>query len=429
MRRSRSIKELRQRFTKQRNEVRNIKIRNRPLKPGIEVKKTPSSVPDSVIRHRRFIKNKKDKPLLIPQLSPLSINFQNFDEYTYKGPFIHIVHVIESLGLGGAQTMMSELVSSLNKYYGDYCDNIVVALNSNKTQKCMKGLYNSYGFLPFQCLYKDLKQFCLDHSINIVVHHRVCQSRCIKKCLPDHVKYILVNHTVNRLPLMSTFKLCDAYISVCKYLNNKTRWSHNIHSSRRLIILNGIENDYVQGLESPELKGLFKTGRCHVLRGGKFSENSLKFLGRDMPVHIPGFHHHLIGSLRNDKLIRNNFEGITYHGAILDRHKKMSIIKNFDVYFYETSSDEGASIAVLEALGCGVPVICRPFGGTPELIRNGVNGFMVSDRNLFKNKMIELYQNPRHLAEMKQRTLEDFNNRLHIKYTACKYMQVFEALI
>jgi glycosyltransferase involved in cell wall biosynthesis len=43
------------------------------------------------------------------------------------------------------------------------------------------------------------------------------------------------------------------------------------------------------------------------------------------------------------------------------------------------SHAEGLSLAVLEALAAGVPVVCTPVGGLPEAVRHGANGLLVPE--------------------------------------------------
>ncbi len=46
-----------------------------------------------------------------------------------------------------------------------------------------------------------------------------------------------------------------------------------------------------------------------------------------------------------------------------------------------SGTQENTSIAALEAMACGTPVIASNIGGLPELIRDGHNGFLIPERN------------------------------------------------
>ncbi|MDD3370620.1 MAG: glycosyltransferase family 4 protein [Alphaproteobacteria bacterium] len=68
------------------------------------------------------------------------------------------------------------------------------------------------------------------------------------------------------------------------------------------------------------------------------------------------------------------------------------------------SYEEGLPLVVLEALGCGTPVIATPVGSIPEVLENDRHVLLVTpgDRTGLANKMIELIQRPnlqRSLAE------------------------------
>lgn len=360
----------------------------------------------------------------IPSAQPLDTNWQGQDQFA-PSKHIKVCHVIESLGLGGAQTMMAELVGGLNKYYGENIVNTIVCL-SRKKQKSRK-LFASYGVETIWMPHGDFQKFLTTSETDVVLHHRIAVSKPLDQYLPSAVKYVLLNHTWNSLTRIREFMDCHAYISVCDFLHNKTRWNKNIHDSRRLVILNGIENDYIQPIESNPIAGTFKTGRCHRMISAKFRSDSLTWMNRKISNLIPGYHHHFIGTHKEARAAATKYDWLTYYGTISERNSKMGIIKQLDAYFYETFGDEGASIAVLEALASGVPVLTKSLGGTGEIVKDGLNGFICKDRIIFELRMKQLASGM--FADMRENTIKDFEDRLHIKHTACKYVQLFEKLM
>ena len=262
-----------------------------------------------------------------------------------------------------------------------------------------------------------------------MVQHRISTAIDLRNAIPSDMKYILINHTVHQMEKMRLFPSCDFYVSVCKFLHKRTDWPKHIHDSRKVVILNGVENDYIEDIEPAELEGNFKTGRCHRMVPSKFRADSLRYLHNRLAKEIRGLRHFMMGHSQQAKSIADRFSTIVYFGSINKRSKKMSIIKALDVYHYETYADEGASMAILESLAVGVPVICKTYGGCKELIINGVNGYLVTDRSGFHVRLKDLDSNPKKLKQLKESTKFDFEKRLHIRHTVCRYMQLFEHVI
>ncbi len=438
MRRSRTLREYRNKLI--RRQAKTVADRKKDSQKKIIAKRNPELVQynrdqDQVdLRHRQIHKRRRPqsgesnyrsvRPKNSPAIEPSTLgDFLSFDSYAYKSRKVRVCHYIDSLGMGGAQTMMMELVNALNRYYGAHIENFVTKKGGFNTK-----FTDSYGITPVDTG-GNLTDFLKKNKIDICLHHRTANARCMKDYLPKNVKYIILNHTWHRLGNMQRFTYCDYYVSVCKFLHKHKRWPSFVHRTRQLVILNGAENEYLDDIKPRELAGEFKIGRCHRLVPSKFRNDSLRWIATKASASIKGLVHYLIGHSKDGKAICDQFENLVYFGSITNRQKKMSILKSLDLYFYETFQQEGASMAILESLAAGVPVLCKPLGGNIELIKHGVNGYIVGDRSEFLLRMKELSESKGMLDRLKETTKRDFNKRLHIRHTVCKYMQVFENLI
>ena len=80
------------------------------------------------------------------------------------------------------------------------------------------------------------------------------------------------------------------------------------------------------------------------------------------------------------------------------------LMNSFDVYNL-ASSTESFSLAVIEAIASGLPVIAVNSGGIPEIIKHNYNGFLVvrSDIEATAKYLLEIYNNPRIVEKFKER--------------------------
>jgi|SRR3989338_1452003 len=106
------------------------------------------------------------------------------------------------------------------------------------------------------------------------------------------------------------------------------------------------------------------------------------------------------------------------------------ILSILDIYLLPSRS-EGTSIALLEAMASGRPIIASDVGGNPKLIKDGVNGFLVPPGNwqTLAEKVIFLLEDKcmaRKLGEMaKKSVLENFS----ISRMVSDYMRIYEDLL
>ncbi len=330
-----------------------------------------------------------------------------------------ILMIIDSLELNGGSSMFLEMISGLRKYYPEHTViPLVVSKTGHYGRKSLvsRNLAESYGSEIPSFTYEGFGASGILKGIDVIAHHRLQCTRPLRVDIP----YVVINHTVQSSHRMSNFSHADQIISVCDYVNQLT----SIHIKSKTI-LNGVENDYIKDIPPAGLKGKFRSGRCHRLVEGKLDPRSWSRLDR---LGVKGHAHYMIGpSLgREAKTIMKKFPFVNHLGTIFDRQRKMSLIKDFHVYFYDTNIKEGASIAMLESLACGVPILCRPLGGNREIVRHKVNGYLFDDPNQAIEYLRSLYNDKDKLAKLRNSTVQDFNKRLHIKHMLAKYMRVFE---
>jgi glycosyltransferase involved in cell wall biosynthesis len=72
--------------------------------------------------------------------------------------------------------------------------------------------------------------------------------------------------------------------------------------------------------------------------------------------------------------------------------------------FVLTSDSEGLSLAMMEAMMCGLPAVVSDVGDLGDLVENGVNGYRVPRRSpaLFAGRIVELLLDDRKLAAFSQ---------------------------
>ena len=81
-------------------------------------------------------------------------------------------------------------------------------------------------------------------------------------------------------------------------------------------------------------------------------------------------------------------------------------LNSADLYV-TTSLSDGSSVALMEAVSCGLPMVVTDVPAFREWVSNGKNGFIVPfrDSNEVAKRVIQILNNPKLLSEMRKNTL------------------------
>lgn len=124
----------------------------------------------------------------------------------------------------------------------------------------------------------------------------------------------------------------------------------------------------------------------------------------------------------------NSANRIHFMGRV-DELEKFRILQMCDL-FVSTSQHEGFGLVFLEAMACGLPIVCYDYGGQTDFLRDGETGYLVplNDTGLFKRRCESLIDNRelrKTIAEVNKIRAEEF----YIDTCALRYENAFRELV
>ncbi|WZY01504.1 N-acetyl-alpha-D-glucosaminyl L-malate synthase BshA [Bacillus sp. FSL W7-1360] len=95
------------------------------------------------------------------------------------------------------------------------------------------------------------------------------------------------------------------------------------------------------------------------------------------------------------------------------------------------SEKESFGLVALEAMACGVPVIATNIGGIPEVVEDGVTGFLcpVNDPETASQRALTLLENDALRAQFKEAALARVRDMFYSQDVVDQYEQLYESLL
>ncbi len=124
---------------------------------------------------------------------------------------------------------------------------------------------------------------------------------------------------------------------------------------------------------------------------------------------------------------------VTFHGWVSGK-EKISIVINSDMLILP-SYNEGLPVSVIEAMAAGLPVVCTPVGGVPDIFENGLNGFLFppGDKKALVRQVVKLAKDPSlriQMSKTNRNTAEDlFDLEKIIERLGSVYQEMIARLV
>lgn len=98
--------------------------------------------------------------------------------------------------------------------------------------------------------------------------------------------------------------------------------------------------------------------------------------------------------------------------------------------FILPSYAEGLPLTLLEAMASGLPVIATPVGGIPEVVQEGINGYLIPIGNsiALSDKIKRFIQNPLMVKRMKENNLTKINDQYRVDVVIRQYNALYKDL-
>ena len=219
-----------------------------------------------------------------------------------------------------------------------------------------------------------------------------------------------------RLTSRMVVKNADSAIALTKDMQKAMQ---NIYSRDIAIVPNGINMADLSAEpcrkdEKDPKKRVLYVGRLSPVKGVQYLIRAMKQVNDTIPdarliIIGNGRERGMLEALSAELGIQEyvQFRGEVPHESVL------SFMQQADVFVLPSLS-EGFPMVIVEALACGLPVVGSRVGGMPEIITDGINGYLVEAKDVgaIAEKILLLLQD-----EKLRKKMSDNNKELVKKYT------------
>lgn len=316
----------------------------------------------------------------------------------YNSKQIKLLHIITGLGLGGAEKVVLDLTTHLNKSGYDCTvatiNNEVDRIDQFKTKNINLLIggaekKSSSVFKNFQQIAKHVEKENIK-LIHAHLFHALMAAYYVKLFYPK-VKIVFSPHSISlgskaRERVTHLTKKLRS-VDLILHQNNK----RNFIKKNYQVIPNGVAIPNNFSRKSKFDKFIFLS--VGNLREEKNHLLLVKVAKQLLSVNITNFEIQIVGEGKMRKKTEAEIKKyqLENHVKLLGKQLNVSPLYKKANAFVLPSKWEGMPLSVLEAASYQLPVICTPVGSLTEII-NEKNGWLVNE-NEFHNAMIAVLQN------------------------------------
>ncbi|MDB5282004.1 MAG: glycosyl transferase group 1 [Bacteroidota bacterium] len=371
---------------------------------------------------------------------------------------MRVLHVIPTLEKGGAERLVLDLARSHKGDFGAMVKVVVLNTQNAYTDLSM-GLDIEYirSDVEFSPRGKDkvnLSEYekVVDTFKPDIIHSHLVKAELVSKYnLRPGIKYIThwhgYHYQTNAPKFSELFTKSGiaqllfirklrkifaqkniSFLAISKHIKQYVVDRLKVSADRVRVIYNGFDETHFKREISTAPKDVFKLvsiGSFHPIKGQEFLIDVMKII---KAKGHSNFRLTLIGDGPQRKQLEqrtkeNGVQNIVHFTGVINDPEKH--LHGSHVYVHSALL-EGFGLVIVEAMGCGLPVVATNGGGNAEIIKNGHDGYVIENRNAeeFAEKVIYLEEHPDIYAEFcsnsyessKVYTLKKFSDNIYKYY-------------
>ncbi|MGQ9739119.1 MAG: glycosyltransferase [Armatimonadota bacterium] len=358
---------------------------------------------------------------------------------------MRILQVLAGIGAGGAE----QLVASLAGWLQSHGHQVVVAnltaersmAHAFEREKVSVVQTEGRGPLATLRLIRLMRQFRPD-----VVHcHNTAWLKTATACRKTHIPCVFTLHGYHREWLQEHAKwmrralpVTDFCVGVAPGIERLFQEVLDAPAERTLYIRNGIRDIFLREPPPPDWHAPIPPDALLVGMVARFDGQwkDQPTLVRAVQVarqSVPNLHLVLIGDGPHrpavEDLVREIGAGEYVH--FLGLRDDVAVLLHHLHLFVLSSTREGESLAILEAMSAQRPIVATAVGGTPGLLANGECGILVPSGNIqaMAQAIVDLLTNRDKAQQLAQRARQRFLQEHTIDRMAERYLEVYQRAI
>ena len=364
-----------------------------------------------------------------------------------------IVHILPSLYVGGGEKFAIDLCNELalddnNNIYlcilGSVDDTFILKkqIHPKVTLITLNKAKNFNPVIPLK-LYKVLKNIDPDiiHTHLRAIYYSFLSIIFLKRVPFVHTFHTIAEKEANNVVKKSFFQILFSYfnvlpVSISPIILDGTK--RLFGEKYDIMIINGakplkkskkfkeVEKEIKEFKNSKNTKVFISVGRVSKVKNHRMLIDSIKELNRnDEDIILL-----ILGSLINEKKYAE-----TCQNEALSEKKIFFLGERSNIGDYMLCSDvlcissiqEGLPLVVLEAMSVGKPVVSTPVGGIPDVVLDGIHGYLSTDlsRKSYIETLKYFIHNP--IKDI-DRIEKDFKQKYSMSICMDEYYKVYKVL-